>query len=89
MNSDMGYLVHLLKNTPVQEIIHALERDNFYLRRETRTGGRIYVNRDDNTRRVVIHYHHGNDTLTRKTLKNVLEATHWIEEDLKRLKLIK
>lgn len=88
MSNDIGQLVHLLRNTPVQEIIHALERDNFYLHRETKTGGRIYLNRDDNTKIAVIHYHHRSDTLTRKTLKSVLEGTRWNEADLKRLNLI-
>jgi predicted RNA binding protein YcfA (HicA-like mRNA interferase family) len=70
--SETGELVHLLRNLPVSDLITALERDGFSLRRSTRTGGRIYMHPDG--RLTVVHYHHGGDTLTRKTLKSVLEA---------------
>lgn len=79
-------LVHLLKNIPVSQLIRALERDGFTLRRSTRTGGRIYAH--PNGRITVVHYHHGSDTLTRKTLKSVLEAVQWTLDDAKRLGLI-
>lgn len=36
------------------------------------TGSRIYAHPDG--RLTVVHYHHGSDTLTSKTLKSVLEA---------------
>jgi len=39
-------------------------------------------------RLTVVHYHHGSDTLTRKTLKSVLEAVGWDLADAKRLGLI-
>jgi predicted RNA binding protein YcfA (HicA-like mRNA interferase family) len=35
-----------------------------------------------------IHYHTGSDTLTRKTLRSVLQATRWTEADLRRLRLL-
>ncbi|MGH7259434.1 MAG: type II toxin-antitoxin system HicA family toxin [Nitrospiraceae bacterium] len=79
-------LVHLLRNLPVNQLIRALERDGFTLRRSTRTGGRIYAHQDG--RITVVHYHHGSDTLTRKTLKSVLEAVGWTIDDAKRLGLI-
>lgn len=79
-------LVHLLRNIPVSQLIRALERDGFTLRRSTRTGGRIYAH--PNGRITVVHYHHGSDTLTRKTLKSVLEAVQWTPDDAKRLGLI-
>jgi len=85
--TDIRQIIHLLRNIPVREIITALERDAFYLRRSTRTGGHIYVHPDG--RRAVIHYHHSSDTLKRKILKSILEGTRWTEEDLRRLKLIK
>ena len=81
--TDLGSLLHRLRNTPVRELVTALKRDGFSLERETRTGGRIYSHKDG--RIVVIHYHHGSDTLTRKTLQSVLTATHWRETDLERL----
>lgn len=86
MNEDVGALVHLLRNTPVREIIRALERDGFTLERQTRTGGRIYFHPDG--RIVTVHYHHGGDTLVRKTLRSVLTGARWTREDLERLRLI-
>lgn len=83
---DIGQLVHLLRNTPVRDLISALKKDGFSLERETRSGGRIYSHTDG--RLTVIHYHHGNDTLTRKTLQSVLSATRWTEDDAKRLGLL-
>lgn len=83
---DSGELTHLLRNTPVRELINTLRKDGFSLERETRTGGRIYSHPDG--RITVIHYHHRSDTLTRKTLRSVLEATHWTKDDLKRLDVI-
>lgn len=85
--TDPGQLIHLLRSTPVRELVGGLRRDGFSLERETRTGGRIYSHPDG--RLVVIHYHHGSDTLTRKTLRSVLQATRWTEDDLRRLGLLK
>jgi predicted RNA binding protein YcfA (HicA-like mRNA interferase family) len=79
-------LVHLLRNLPVSQLIRGLERDGFTLRRSTRTGGRIYAHPDG--RLTVVHYHHGSDTLPRKTLKSVLDAVGWNEADARRLGLI-
>ena len=79
-------LVHLLRNIPVRELVRALERDGFVRIRSRRTGGYFYSHPDG--RRTVIHYHHGGDTLTRKTLGEVLNQTHWTESDLHRLGLL-
>ncbi len=84
--SDAGELLHLLRNLPVNQLIRALERDGFSLRRSTRTGGRIYA--DPDSRLTVVHYHHGSDTLPRRTLKSVLEAAGWTENDARRLGLL-
>jgi predicted RNA binding protein YcfA (HicA-like mRNA interferase family) len=86
MTDDLPELVHLLRNTPVRELVNSLRRDGFVLERETRTGGRIYSHPDG--RLTVIHYHHGSDTLTRRTLRSVLEATRWTLEDIRRLRLV-
>ena len=83
--TDLGRLAHLLRNTPVRELIRALERDGFSLDRSGTTGARIYRHADG--RRVVIHYHHGGDTLTRKTLRSILGSLRWTEADLERLGL--
>jgi len=87
MSDDLSELVRLLRNTPVRELVSALRRDGFLLERETRTGGRIYRHPDG--RITVIHYHHGSNTLTRRTLRSVLEATRWTPEDIRRLRLIR
>lgn len=84
--TDEGQPLHRLRNTPVRDLVSALKRDGFSLERETRTGGRIYSHSDG--RITVIHFHHGGDTLTRKTLQSLLAATRWNETDLKRLGLI-
>ena len=84
--SDTGQLVHLLRNVAVRRIIKALERDGFARKRKTQTGSVIYGHPDG--RLVVIHYHHGSDTLPRGTLKSLLAGTRWNDQDLKRLKLI-
>lgn len=79
------HLLQQLRNTSVQTLMRALERDGFTYRR-TRGAGRVYRHSDG--RRVVMHYHHGSDTLPIGTLRNVLEATGWAEGDLRRLDLI-
>ena len=84
--SDAGELLHLLRNLPVNQLIRALERDGFALRRSTRTGGRIYAHPDG--RLTVVHYHHGSDPLPRRTLKSVLEAIGWTQNDARRLGLL-
>ncbi len=84
--NDLGQLVHRLRNTPVRELIRALERDGFTLERQTRSGGRIYTH--PSQRLVVIHYHRGSDTLVRQTLRSVLRATQWTISDAERLGLL-
>ena len=80
-----AHLLQQLRNTSVQTLIHALERDGFTYRR---TRGAVRVYRHHDGRRVVIHYHHGSDTLPIGTLRSVLEGAGWIEDDLRRLGLI-
>lgn len=84
--NEVGQFVHLLRNLPVSKLIRALERDGFTLRRNTPIDGHIYAHTDP--RLTVIHYHHSSDTLTRKTLKSVLEAVKWTHDDAQRLGLI-
>jgi predicted RNA binding protein YcfA (HicA-like mRNA interferase family) len=83
--TDLGDLVHALRNTAVREIVRALERDGFSLKRETASGARIYAHSDG---RITVD-HHGGDTLTRKTVRSVLEAVKWTEDDVKRLGLLR
>ena len=65
-------LARLLKNTPVRELVGALERDGFSYRR-TRGSSRVY--RHEDSRRAVVHYHHGNDTLPLGTLRSAVSGT--------------
>jgi predicted RNA binding protein YcfA (HicA-like mRNA interferase family) len=83
--TETGKLVFQLRNTTTREIERALQKDSFVLARKTATGGRVYQNND---RIVVIHYHRGSDTFTRKTLKSILEAARWTHNDAKRLGLV-
>jgi predicted RNA binding protein YcfA (HicA-like mRNA interferase family) len=79
------HLLQQLRNTSVQELVHALERDGFSYRR-TRGAGQVYRHPDG--RRTVIHYHRASDTLPMGTLRNVLAGAGWTEDDLRRLGLI-
>ena len=77
-------MISVLKNTPVRELIRALEQDGFLYRRR-KGSQRVYRHPDG--RRVVIHYHHAKDTLPPGTLQSFLNGTQWKKEDLKRLGL--
>lgn len=78
-------MIEELWNVPVRKLIRALERDGFVYRR-LKGSQRVYRHPDG--RRVVIHYHHGGDTLPAGTLRQVLAATKWNEDALRRLGLI-
>jgi predicted RNA binding protein YcfA (HicA-like mRNA interferase family) len=79
------HVLHQLRNTPVRELISAMERDGFIYRR-LRGSGRVYRHLDG--RRVVIHYHHSSDTLPIGTLRHVLRGARWTKADLRRLGLL-
>ncbi len=78
-------MIPKLKNTPVRELIRALERDGFQYKRR-KGSQRVYRHPDG--RRVVIHYHHAKDTLPPGTLKSFLDGTKWNENDIRRLEII-
>ena len=73
-----------LRNTPIRELIRALERDGF-LPRRSRGSHRVY--RHDDGRRVVLNFHRSSDTLPRGTLAQVLGDAQWTSEDARRLGL--
>jgi len=79
-------MIEELRSTPVRKLIRALEQDGFMYRR-AKGSQRVYRHPDG--RRVVIHYHHGGDTLPMGTLRQIIEATHWTEEDFRHLGLLK
>lgn len=78
-------MIEELRNVPVRKLIRALERDGFVYRR-LKGSQRVYRHPDG--RRVVIHYHHGGDTLPAGTLRHVLAAAQWNEDALRRLGLL-
>ena len=78
-------LARLLRNTPLRELVGALEREGFSYRH---TSGASRVYRHEDGRRAVVHYHHGNDTLPLDTLRSAISGTGWTESDLLRLGLI-
>jgi predicted RNA binding protein YcfA (HicA-like mRNA interferase family) len=79
-------MIEGLRNVPVRKLVRVLEHDGFVFRR-LKGSQRVYRHPDG--RRVVIHYHYGGDTLPIGTLRQVLEATRWTEEDFSRLGLMK
>ncbi|MDD5558916.1 type II toxin-antitoxin system HicA family toxin [Candidatus Methylomirabilis sp.] len=79
-------MIEELKSVAVRKLIRALERDGFVYRR-LKGSQRIYRHPDG--RRVVIHYHHGGDTLPAGTLQQLLAAANWNNATLRRLGLIK
>jgi predicted RNA binding protein YcfA (HicA-like mRNA interferase family) len=78
-------MIERLRSVPVRRLIQALERDGFRYRR-AKGSQRIYRHPDG--RRVVIHYHHGGDTLPAGTLRQIIEASRWTEDDARRLGLL-
>jgi len=78
-------MISKLKNTPIRDLIRALEKDGFQY---TRRKGSQRVYRHPDGRRVVVHYHHAKDTLPSGTLRSFIQGTKWDEADLKRLNLI-
>lgn len=73
-----------LKNITAAELIRALERDGWQLRK-SKGSRRIYRK---GKRTVAIHYH-PRKTFGPRMLRSLLNDIGWDEEDLRRLKLIK
>lgn len=67
-----------------RELVRALETDGFLLRR-VRGSHRIYRHADG--RRVVIAYHAPGETFPIGTLRAMIAAAGWADEDLRRLGL--
>jgi predicted RNA binding protein YcfA (HicA-like mRNA interferase family) len=76
-----------LRGLIVRELVAALKRDGFVLRR-SKAVTRLFRHPDG--RRVIIHEHRPGQTLKIGTLKEIIEnEASWDEGDLKRLKLLK
>ncbi len=74
-----------LRGLTARELIAALERDGFILRR-TAGSHRVYRHRDG--RRVIMAMHAPGDTFPAKTLASIFDGTRWSDEDLHRLGLL-
>lgn len=74
-----------LKGITADKLIVALEKDGWV--RDEKQGSE-FIFRHHDGRRVSIHYH-PRKTYGPKLLKNLLKDIGWVEEDLRRLKLIK
>lgn len=74
-----------LKNKSPEDLMSALEKDG--ATRDT-TRGAVLVYRYSDGRRVTIHYHPGK-TYGIKLIEDLISDIGWMEEDLRRLKLIK
>ena len=75
-----------LRNLTTREIMSALLHDGFVLRHQSGSHAR-YVHPDG--RRVTVTFHGKGDTFRIKTLRTMIEdQACWMEDDLKRLKLI-
>lgn len=76
----------LLRSVTAREIISALMRDGFFLRRQAGSHQR-YQHPDG--RRVTVSLHKSSDTFPPKTLRSIVQTqARWTEDDLKRLKLV-
>ena len=64
--------------------IRALEEDGFS---ESRIAGSHHRYQHPDGRRVTVAYHKRSDTFPIGTLKRMLEATGWTEDDLRRFRL--
>ena len=82
----MGINYRQLRSLTARELISALLRDGFAFDRGDGSH-QIYYCPDG--RRVTVVFHGGGSTFKRKTLKSMIEQTHWTEDDLARLKLIR
>jgi predicted RNA binding protein YcfA (HicA-like mRNA interferase family) len=76
-----------LRSLTARELIAALIRDGFWLRRQSGSHRR-YQHADG--RRVTVSFHHQGDTFRPKTLRSMIhDQARWNEDDLRRLKIFK
>lgn len=81
-----------IKNITKDELIRALKRDGWIRDQEEKTHRGailVYIKKNNDNKRVTIHYHPKETFRDPKLLKNILNIIGWTEEDLRRLKLIK
>jgi predicted RNA binding protein YcfA (HicA-like mRNA interferase family) len=84
----MGIDYAHLHSLTAREIIGALIRDGFLLRSSGGSSGSHQRFQHADGRRVTVSFHTPSETFPPKTLKSIITQASWIEEDLRRLKLI-
>lgn len=75
-----------LRGVTTQQIIRALESDGFVW---ARSKGSHRVYRHPDGRRVVVAFHRPGATFPPKTLGSMIAAAGWVDDDLRRLRLIR
>ena len=75
-----------LRNLTARDWMRAIERDGFR-GRKNRGSHNLYQHSDG--RRALLVYHNLNDTFGPKAIAQIIRSTHWTEEDLQRLGLLK
>lgn len=76
-----------LRNVSTIDLIKALERDGFILKRQ-HGSHKIYLN-PSNNRQVIVPYHHAGESLRLGTLTKLINDAGWTNDDLVRLKLMR
>jgi len=76
-----------LKNITIRNLISALERDGFTLKRSS--GSHRTYQHPVSGIRVTLPYHHAGETAMPGLINEVLKSTKWTEDDLIRLKLMR
>ncbi|MDY7019348.1 MAG: type II toxin-antitoxin system HicA family toxin [Chloroflexota bacterium] len=75
-----------LRSITARRLISALIQDGFKLDRE-KGAHRQYIHPQKG--RVTVSFHQPSDTFPPKTLKSIIRDAEWMEEDLKRLDLLR
>ncbi len=74
-----------LRNGTAREWIRAAEYEGI---RRRKTGGSHHLYQHSDGRRVLLVYHHLNDTFGPKAIRQILQSTPWTEANLRRLGLL-
>ena len=76
-----------LKSITIRNLIGALERDGFILKRSS--GSHRTYQHPTSGIRVTLSYHHSGETARPGLINEVIKSANWNEDDLIRLKLMR
>ena len=76
-----------LKNLTIRDLIGALEKDGYILKRSS--GSHRTYQHPTRGIRVTLSYHHSGETARPGLINEVVKSAQWTEEDLIRLKLMR